>query len=235
MTDTLATNTGAGHGPWAARAWRANELRHRRPMHLVLVEPHPAAAAQAVQHLAVNVVDAGSFSLWAAAMGPQAGVSTFSMRACSLTSGHARCVCVCVCVCLCVSVCVRVFTHVHASARPSLGSSSGSSTMQVEQGRQGAAREGHIHEHGNAEAGGGGEETAGAGVVEVDLVTLDEVVACLARCWLHADVWMRVYIHTMHACMHTHKHTGYTAPGSHVAGCVQMCGCVCSRVDACVR
>ena len=74
-------------------------------MHLVLVEPHPAAAAQAVQHLAVNVVDAGSFSLWAAAMGPQAGVSTFSTRACSLTSGHARCVCmVCVCVCVCVRV-----------------------------------------------------------------------------------------------------------------------------------
>ena len=113
MTDTLdqpATNTGAGHGPWAARAWRANELRHRRPMHLVLVEPHPAAAAQAVQHLAVNMVDAGSFSLWAAAMGPQAGVSTFSTRACSLTSGHARCVCVCVCVSVCVCVCACIHT-----------------------------------------------------------------------------------------------------------------------------
>ncbi len=44
----VVVEVGAGHGPWAVRAWRANELLHRRPLQLVLVEPHPASVARAV-------------------------------------------------------------------------------------------------------------------------------------------------------------------------------------------
>ena len=85
----VVIEVGAAHGPWAARAWRANDLLHRRPMHIVLVEPHPASVARAYQHMAINMVDAGNFSIWQAALGPNAGTTNFSTSACSLTTGHA--------------------------------------------------------------------------------------------------------------------------------------------------
>ena len=57
----VVVEVGAAHGPWAARAWRANDLLHRRRMHVVLVEPNPESVARAYQHMAINMVDVGAW------------------------------------------------------------------------------------------------------------------------------------------------------------------------------
>lgn len=85
----VVVEIGAAHGPWAARAWRANQLLDQRPMHLVLVEPHPEYWADAFAHLAMNMVEMANFTIWQAGLGPAAGSASFNTRACSLTTGHA--------------------------------------------------------------------------------------------------------------------------------------------------
>ena len=85
----VVVEAGAAHGPWAARAWRANQLLHRRPMHLVLVEPHPVSVSEAYDHLAANLVELSNLTIWRAGLSPTAGAANFSTRSCSLTTGHA--------------------------------------------------------------------------------------------------------------------------------------------------
>ena len=126
----VVAEIGAAHGPWAGRAWRANQLLDRHPMHLVLVEPHPESVADAFDHLALNMVEMANFTVWQAGLGPEAGSASFNTRACSLTTGHAPPV-------------VTAPTHPHAPSE-------------------------RAHHHAEAET---------QDVVEVQIVTLEEVLA----------------------------------------------------------
>ncbi len=49
----------------------------------------PVCAFQ-YQHMAINMVDAANFTIWQAALGPEAGKADFSTSACSLTTGHSK-------------------------------------------------------------------------------------------------------------------------------------------------